>query len=68
MEVWEIALIIFAIILFVMLCVFIYANLPTKITLGNVTPTVEYLKEGKLRLTETGKHGLFFIRCSVLFI
>ncbi|KAI6190999.1 Selenoprotein U [Aphelenchoides bicaudatus] len=58
MEFWEILLIIFGVILFVMLCVFIYANLPTSITLGNRTPTVEYLKEGKLRLTETGKHVL----------
>lgn len=62
MEIWEIALIIIGVVLFLMLCVFIYANLPTRITLGNRTPTVEYLKEGKLRLTETGKHGRQILR------
>lgn len=33
----------------------LYANLPTKYTLGHVVPTVKYLAEGKLRLVQSGK-------------
>lgn len=60
MEFWVILLIILVVLFCILWIVFIYANLPTKWTLGNRTPTVEYLKEGKLRLTETGKHGVWF--------
>ncbi|KAI6206149.1 hypothetical protein M3Y94_00873900 [Aphelenchoides besseyi] len=56
MDILEIALIVLGIVLLVLLGIFVYANLPTRITLGNVKPTIEYLKEGKLRLTEKGKH------------
>jgi len=39
-------------------CAFGYANLPTSLTLGAMTPTVKYLSEGQLTLIEPGKNPL----------
>ena len=58
MDPLSIALICIGILILLLILVFIYANLPTTLTLGNQTPTAAYLNEGKLRLTETGKNGL----------
>ncbi|KAI6222392.1 Selenoprotein U [Aphelenchoides fujianensis] len=56
MDALAIALIVGGTIFCILFGVLLYANLPTRITLGNVKPSVEYLKQGKLRLTESGKH------------
>ncbi|KAI6234714.1 hypothetical protein M3Y99_00759600 [Aphelenchoides fujianensis] len=56
MDALAIALILGGTIFCILFGVLLYANLPTRITLGNAKPSVDHLKEGKLRLTETGKH------------
>uniref|UniRef100_A0A915MAA4 Uncharacterized protein n=1 Tax=Meloidogyne javanica TaxID=6303 RepID=A0A915MAA4_MELJA len=33
----------------------IYANLPTRLTIGGVVPTVEYFRKANLKLIERGK-------------
>jgi hypothetical protein len=35
----------------------LYANLPTRITIGAIIPTVEYLADTRLKLIEPGKEA-----------